>query len=237
MIIPVSPVPVRISLETASISNNGYVSTDIDVSKLIRDADSVLYEINVCKGVTVLYRSNTYQVNKSAGTIIFDIMVGSDLFSATLSASNKRCTFAKIDMGLSEGTVSNMINNAIDNLKVSGYSDNLVDVDATDGFTLTIPYVEGSSSIVCAGHLMLWETEAGTAYETDFFYDPYSGFTCTNDTVPSPFASLILTVGTVKTGRFYNASNISAFNCAVTFYYNPDGCYLATGSFTPADGG
>lgn len=106
MIIPVSPVPVRIALETQGITNNGYVVPDIDVNELIEKADSAQYELQICYGTTSLYRSILYQVNKTAKTITFFFMVGNDLYSAALTASNGRCTFKKIPFGDTLPTVT-----------------------------------------------------------------------------------------------------------------------------------
>lgn len=239
MIIPVQPVPVRISLEAQAITNGGYLTTDIDIVKMIREAESVQYELNLCNGTMVLYRSVMYSVNKNLNTVTFFLMVGSDLFSATLSASNKRCTFAKIDMGLSEGTVSNMINNAIENLRISGYSDALVDVDDEDGCTLTTPYA--ATDITAYGHLYIHT--ASDDYESDFAYTP-SGFklakgtssSVTGDIVISDQADISVTPP-VKTGIYIQDAAFENLNVFVTWYDNPDGCYLATGQFTPASGG
>lgn len=96
MIIPIQPVPVRVSINTQYLTSSSYAQTDIDVDKMILEADSNLYELNLCYETTSLYRSVTYNVHKSSRAISWLIMVQNDWFFATLNASNKRLTFYKV---------------------------------------------------------------------------------------------------------------------------------------------
>lgn len=109
MIIPVSPIPVRIALETQTFSNNTYVTHDIDVTALIENVNSAQYELQLCYGTTSLYRSSVYHVSKYANSITFYFMVGQEMVSATLSASNNRCVFNKVSIGLDQNEVMNLI--------------------------------------------------------------------------------------------------------------------------------
>lgn len=137
--------------------------------------------------------------------------------------------------GVSESTVSIMISNAIESLKVSGYSDVLLDVDDDDGCTLTTPYT--STDIVAFGHLYIHT--ASDDYESDFAYTP-SGFklakgtssSVTGDIVISDQADISVTPP-VKTGLYIQDGGFENLNVLVTWYYNPDGCYMVTGSFIP----
>ncbi len=230
MIIPVSPVPVRIALETQAINNNGYVVHDIDVAELIEKADSVQYELQICYGTTSLYRSAVYHINKYARSITFFFMVGMDLFTATLSVGSNRCTFAKMSTGLSESEVRSLVTSSAQ----AGLSQNLINVDDTEGCTITMPFAD--IDIIAAGHLVIYERgnaySASNVYETDFFHTPG-----TNEwrykASSGDFTLATLTRDTLKTGIHIVNTDAVNFDVFVTWYYNPDGCYLEEGTFVP----
>ena len=238
MIIPVSPVPVRIALETQSINNGGYVVHDIDVAELIEKADSAQYELQLCYGTTSLYRSAVYHINKTAKTITFFFMVGQDLFTAAMTTANNKCTFAKMSAGLSEGEVQNLISNSITSLVSGGISQNLIDVDDTTGCTITMPFA--SADIIAAGHLVVYERgnayTASNYYETDFYHTPGTNEWRYNSS-SGDFSMTALTSNNVKTGIHIKNVDARNFDVFVIWYYNPDGCYLEEGSFTPSSGG
>jgi hypothetical protein len=234
MIIPVSPVTVRIALETQSINNNGYVVHDIDVAELIEKADSVQYELQLCYATSSLYRSSVYHINKYARSITFFFMVGLDMYTGTMAVGTTRFSFAKVQTGLSEGEVQNAITNRLEAAATAGFSQNLTDVDDTDGCTITMPFAD--VSIIAAGHLVIYERgsaySTSNVYETDFFHTPG-----TNEwrykTSSGDFSLTLLTSDAVKTGIHITNVDAHNFDVFVTWYYNPDGCYLEEGSFTP----
>lgn len=239
MIIPVQPVPVRISLETQAINNGGYVTTDIDIEKMIRDAESVQYELNLCYGSTSLYRSSVYHVNKYLNTITFFFMVGSDIYSATLSVSNKRCTFAKIETGVSEGTVNSIVSNAIYTLMSTGYAENLTNVNYSEGFSITTPGSD-TTGLIASGHILIVEGDdtTFTSYDkfvsTDFWYGGASkGWQFKDPIAGSAFSATDITISGTKTAVHIVDRYFTNFNVYVIWYCNPDGCTIEEGDVSP----
>jgi len=230
MIIPVSPVPVRIAIETQAINNNGYVVHDIDVAELIEKADSVQYELQICYGTTSLYRSAVYHINKYARSITFFFMVGLEMYTGTMAVGTTRFSFAKVQTGLSESEVRSIITSSAN----AGLSQNLIDVDDTTGCTITMPFAD--IDIITAGHLVIYERgnaySASNFYETDFYHTPG-----TNEwrykTSSGDFSLTTLSRDTLKTGIHIVNVDAKNFDVFVTWYYNPDECYLAEGSFIP----
>lgn len=231
MIIPVSPVPVRIALETQAINDNGYAVHNINVAELIEKADSAQYELQICYGTTSLYRSSVYHINKYARSITFFFMVGQDLFTATLSVGSTRCTFAKMYSGLTETEVRSLITTVAN----EGLSQNLLQVSDEDGCSLTTPYT--NKNISAAGHLYIHT--ASDNYESEFIYTT-SGFKLAKGTASSVLGGIQISDLTniqvspnVKTGLYIQDSDFEKLDVFVTWYYNPEGCYLAEGYFVP----
>lgn len=229
MIIPVSPVPVRIALETQSINNGGYVVHDIDVAELFEKADSAQYELQLCYGTTSIYRSAVYHINKTGKTITFFFMVGQDLFTAALTAANNRCTFAKMSAGLSENEVLTIVQNEIND----GVGQYLASVDATDGFTISLPDVASATGQFAAGRLLLIGPEQRGL---DFYFNKFSGWQIV-DGLPSgsDYKKTDLSVNGQKTGMHITYKEAGeTFNAYVLWYANPDQCVVEEGSYTPA---
>ena len=231
MIIPVSPVPVRIALETQAITNGGYVVHDINVAELIEKADSAQYELQICYGTTSLYRSAVYHINNYARSITFFFMVGADLFTATLSVGSTHCTFAKMSAGLSESEVRSLITSSAQ----AGLSQNLLQVSDEDGCTLTTPFT--NKDIAAAGHIYIHT--ASDDYDSDFVYTT-AGFKLAKGRASSDLGGIQISDLTniqvspnVKTGLYIQDSDFEKLDVFVIWYYNPEGCYLAEGYFVP----
>lgn len=170
MIIPVQPVPVRISVSADTITNNGYVTPDLDIEKLIRDSESNHYELNICYTATNLYRTDVYQVNKSAKSITFFFMIGNDLYSAALTSSNGRCTFKKIPFGDQLPTVTSADAGHVLKVNSSGAwvaaPDSLPDPNAyDDGYLLTVVDDEWSIEPPSGGSLLVHISAVSTSQQ------------------------------------------------------------------------
>lgn len=233
MNIPVSPIPVRISLETQAINNGGYAVHDIDVNSLIENANSAQYELQLCYGTASLYRSAVYHINKYGKTISFFFMVGTDLFVATLTTANNRCTFAKVSAGLSENEVVTLIQDE----KVKGVAQGVTNVDE-EGCTITMPFVD--NSIRAAGHLLIFEE--GSAYSTSNVIDtfiihvPNDQWRYKNSSL-GDFSFTPVTIDGVNTGITIKSTDAREFSAYVIWYENFDGCTIELGEYTPPSGG
>lgn len=234
MNIPVSPIPVRISLETQAINNGGSVVHDIDVKALLENANSAQYELQLCYDTTSLYRSSVYHINKNYKTISFFFMVGQDMFIATLTAANNRCSFQKMSAGISESEVRQIVTETAN----SGFSQNLLQVSDGDGCTLTMPYT--NKDISASGHIYIHT--ASDDYDSDFVYTT-SGFKLAKGRNSSVLGGIVLSDLTdtsvtpnVKTGLYIQDDSFETLDVFVTWYYNPEGCYLEEGRFIPGSG-
>lgn len=228
MNIPVSPIPVRISLETQSINNGGSVVHDIDVNALIENANSAQYELQLCYGTTSLYRSAVYHINKNYKTISFFFMVGQDMFIASLTVANNTCSFQKMSAGISENEVLTIVQNEIK----GGVGVYLSSVDATEGFTISLPDVASATGQFAAGRLLLIGSEC---LGLDFYFNKFSGWQIVGGLpTGSDYTKTDLKVNAQKTGILIKYKEAGeTFNAYVLWYANPDHCVVEEGSYTP----
>lgn len=260
MIIPMTPENARITIQLTSADfEAGSFSHAVDIQKLYDIRNSCTYEFAIDYNGHEI--SNDYQLFYDDGTLYATVFFptndgqmlkltltdGEGVISKTepelpavtgadngkvLTVSSGAWAAAN-PTGISEYQAQSIAATAISTLMSTGYSENLVDVDDEDGCTITTPGSD-TTGLVATGHIFI--RSSSEMYSSDFSYEgasngfvfkeTFSGteFTCSKIGTLSP---------AVKTGAYIQDDSFNNFDVYVIWYYNPDGCTIEEGQYTP----